>query len=245
MASRAGGRVPVRAAIGALALVVAVAIWVAGAPRADAAGGTGKTSKAAAVAMGRQELIKVTALPGEWTLSPFVTSAGTGARGSGGAIPKACQALVKSNIDQSPPVVESPYFDQKGGTAEIQEEIDIYPSARQAARVLALNGTSALQQCFAQAFNADRTAIASSVGQGATVGTMTAQAAPIATYGQGAEDTRLVIPITYNGTSFNLYYDNVVIVKGRSQAVIEESNLSEPIATSLAAAVDQAVASKL
>jgi hypothetical protein len=148
-------------------------------------------------------------------------------------------------VDQNPPVVEGPYFDQKGANTEIQEEIDVFPTSQQAAEDLRVKETPAVLTCFVQYFNQDKSSLVSSLGHGATVGTITGSDVPIAKYAQGAGDIRLLIPMDINGGSVTYYYDDVIMVKGRFEAILDESNIPQPVAPTLAAIIDKAAAHRL
>jgi len=239
-ARRHGARLVVLTVTGALAAGAALA--ATSAPAYASISGHG--AKGSAVAMGRSEMIKISALPGRWTQSPYGSGGGGGGGGFSGG-PASCNGLSEPGVDQNPPTVESPYFDQKGTNVEIQEEIDVYPTAEQAAKDLKFDEASAAQQCIIGAVNQEKASIAEGIGHGAKVGIITAQPAPVLQYDQGAVDLRLTIPIEVEGGSVDLYYDAVVIVHGRSEAVLDESNLSTPVPAALEATVDQAVARKL
>jgi hypothetical protein len=212
------------------------------APPLASAATKGNDAEHAALTLGRNELVKLGALPGRWSTSPYGGD-GTGGGSSGG--PGACEGLSEPGVDQNPPTVEGPYFDEKKTDVEVQEEIDVYPAAHQAVQDLKFGETSAAQQCFVQEFNQQKAAIVKGIGDGAKVGAVTAQSISIKQYDQGAAEIRLTIPIKVGAGSLSLYYDNVVIVQGRSEAVLDESDLSAPVPSDLEAAIDQAVARKL
>lgn len=225
----------VTAVCAALALALAAPAWAS----ASAAGSRSAT------ALGRSELISVKSLPGTWTQSPYGSSGGGGGDGGANSPGGAACNLKEPGVDQDPPTVESPYFDQANTSVEFQEEIDVYPSAAQARRDVAFSGTRAVQRCMVAAFNQERTSLAQSIGKGATVGTITTSQVPVRRYDQGTTDLRLIIPITYQGVRIDLYVDTVTMAQGRSEAVLDESDLGSPVPARLRSTFESAVAKKL
>jgi hypothetical protein len=214
------------------------------------AGGTAGASSSAtkkALAQGKSRLIAVSALPGHWTSSPYGSgseSGGGGGSGGGLAGAAACNTP-EPGVDQNPPTVESPYFDEKKTEIEVQEEIDVYPNAKQASTDLAFSRSAAALQCFSQYFNASKGSLAKEIGSGATVGTVTDQSVPVPSYDNGTSDIRILIPVSVEGGSLTLYFDFLTMVKGQYEAIIDESNLSGPLPSKLAVSVAKAVAHKL
>src|SRR5271170_6376595 len=178
-------------------------------------------------ALAQSKLIKSTALPGKWTQSAYGSGGGSG--GPSGNPPAVCNSLQEPGVDQNPPFVESPYFDQNGTSVEIQEEIDVYPTAQQAAKDLLFSETPKFQQCFVAGFNQQRGYEAKIIGHGVKVGLSASRVEPMARYGQAATDIRVTTPISGPGGTLTSYYDNVIIVQGRYEAIIEEADFQSPV----------------
>jgi hypothetical protein len=211
-------------------------------PLTSAAGAAGATEKVpqSAIAAGRDRLMEVTQLPGHWTPSSF----GSATQGESSGGNNGC-GLPEPGVVQSHPFVESPFYDQKGSSVEVQEEIDVFPNARQASTDMKFGVGAAVTQCVVQAFNQKKSSIVKGFGDGATVGTITAQTVPVTQYGQGAVDMRVTIPLQLDGAVENLYQDGVVIVQGKYEAVIDETDFVTPIPTALQSTIDRAVAGRL
>lgn len=211
------------------------------------ASATVATSKATApeLAAAKTKLLQISDLHGKWTQSPYGKgSTGTGGGGSSGSGPGECD-LPEPGVAQNPAFVNSPYFDQKGSDLEVQEEINVFPNSAQALKDLKFGGTVGVQQCFIQVFNQQKKALAKSIGKGVMVGNVTAKSIALPTYGQGTSDIRVSVPIIGAGSTMDLYEDNVVVVQGRFEALIDETNFQAPISSTLAGQIDQVVANKL
>jgi hypothetical protein len=108
-----------------------------------------------------------------------------------------------------------------------------------------LGATTAVQQCLVQSFNQKKATLAKDFGQGATVGTITSQSVPVSKFGQGTVDVRVTIPILLDGVTSNFTQDNVVMVQGKYEAVVDESNFPAPIPAALQSRLDGVVAGRL
>jgi hypothetical protein len=221
-----------------------------GALVAPAVGASTKPSAKAVFAAARARLIKESQLAGHWTTSSYGSgSSGGGSNSSGGSSKpnnvSQCSNVSEPGVDQNPYFVEGNYFDQKGTNAEVQEELDVYPSSKQAIKDVQFANSSAFQSCFQSLFSQQKSSIASSVGKGATVGAITIESLPIAKFGQQSAEFRLVIPIVYQGVTVNLDYDYVAIAVGNYEAELDESDLATPlpakIATNFQTAVVQSI----
>ena len=220
-----------------------LAVAVTGALSTPVAGASSKQSAKAVLAAARARLIKESQLAGQWTASSYgAGSSGGGSAGSDSSINVSqCKNVTEPGVDQDPYYVEGDYFDQKGTSAEIQEEIDVYPNSKQATKDVEFTAGSIFQSCYLTLFSQRKSSIAAGIGKGATVGTITLAPVPIAKYGQQSAEFRLVIPITYEGATFVLDYDYVVIAVGKYEAELDESDLSTPLPATIAANFEQAV----
>jgi hypothetical protein len=236
MVSRRSVRRLVLTAVGSLAMAATVpGTFVP-------AGATLATAKVppAIVAAGRDRLIAIGDLPGHWTPSAY----GSGTQGESSGAAGGC-GIAEPGVVQSHPFIEGPYFDQKGSSAEIQEEVDIFPNGRQATTDMRFSAKTAFQQCLVQSFNQKKATLAKDFGQGATVGTITSQSIPVSQFGQGAVDVRVTIPINLGGVTSDFTQDDVVIVQGKYEAVVDESDYPTPIPAALQSRIDQVVAGRL
>jgi hypothetical protein len=228
-----------------------LALAVTGALGAPGAGASTKQSAKAVFALARAHLVKKSQLAGQWTASSYGggTSGGGGSGSSGGSglsiNVSQCNNVNEPGVDQNPYFVESDYFDQKGTNAEIQEEIDVYPNAKQATKDVVFTSSSAFQSCYITLFSQRKSSIAASVGKGATVGTITIQPVSIAKYGQQSAEFRLVIPIVYEGATVILDYDYVAIAEGQYEAELDESDIGSPLPAKIATNFEQAVVHSL
>jgi hypothetical protein len=217
---------------------------------APPAGASTKHSAAAVFAAARARLITKSQLAGKWTASSYgAGSSGGGSASSGGSggsnNVSQCNSVSEPGVDQNPYFVEGQYFDQKGTNAEVQEEIDVYPNAKQATEDVEFTTSPAFQSCYLTLFSRDKNSIASGIGKGATVGTIAIEPESIAKYGQQSAGFRLVIPIIYEGSTVDYDYDYVAIAVGKYEAELDESDLATPLPADVAANFENAVVHSL
>jgi hypothetical protein len=217
---------------------------------APGAGASAKQSAKAVFAAARARLIKESQLAGQWTSSSYGAGSSGGGSGSSGGPGDSinvsqCKNVSEPGVDQNPYFVEGDYFDQKGTNAELQEEIDVYPTAKQASKDVEFTTSSAFQSCYLTLFSQQKSSIAAGVGKGATVGTIAIEPVPIAKYGQRSAEFRLVVPIVYQGATVDLDYDYVAMAVGKYEAELDESDLPTPLPATIAANFEQAVVHSL
>ena len=229
-------------------VTISIAVTVAlGFPAAEA---SSRQSAKTIFAAARARLINESQLAGHWTASSYgAGSSGGGSGSSGGSgnsiVVSQCSNVSEPGVDQNPYFVEGDYFDRKGTNAEIQEEIDVYPNSEQATEDVRFTSTSAFQSCYLSLFTQRKRSIVAGVGKGATVGTITMEPIPIAKYGQQSAEIRLVIPITYEGTTVDYDYDYVAIAVGKYEAELDESDFSTPVPANIADNFERAVVHSL
>jgi hypothetical protein len=229
-------------------MMCSIAVMVAlGSPAAAA---SSRQSAKTIFAAARARLIKESQLAGHWTASSYGTGGSGGGPGSSGGSGNSitvsqCNNVSEPGVDQNPYFVEGDYFDQKGTNAEIQEEIDVYPTSEQATKDVVFTSTSTFQSCYLSLFSQRKSSIVAGVGKGATVGTITMEPIPIAKYGQQSAEVRLVIPITYGGATVDYDYDYVAIAVGKYEAELDESDFSTPLPANIADNFERAVVHSL
>jgi hypothetical protein len=238
---------------GRVALLLApalLAVALTGALGVPVAGASSHQSSKAVLAAARAHLIEKSQLAGKWTASSYGSGSSGGGPGSSGGSGNSingsvCASVSEPGVDQSPYFVESDYYDQKGTSAELQEEIDVYPNATQATKDVEFTTTSAFQSCYLSDFSQSKNSIAAGIGKGATIGTITIAPVSIGKFGQKSAEFRLVIPINYQGATVDLDYDYVAIAEGKYEAELDESNLAAPLPTKIATNFQQAVVKDL
>ncbi|HLN17693.1 MAG TPA: hypothetical protein VK277_13195 [Acidimicrobiales bacterium] len=226
-----------------------LAVALAGALGAPTAGASTKQSAKSVFAAARALLVKKSQLAGQWTASSYGAGSSGGGSGSSGGSGNSINVsqcnVSEPGVDQNPYFVEGDYFDRKGTNAEIQEEIDVYPNAKQATKDVMFTSSSAVQSCYLTVFSQHKSSLAAGVGKGATVGTIKIEPVPIAKYGQQSAEFRLVIPIVYEGVTVDLDYDYVAIAVGKYEAVLDESDSPTPLPAKVATNFEQAVVHNL
>jgi len=145
-----------RAAGGAGLLVVGVLFGVFTAVLstvavAGLAGLAGAAATSAQTAQAKKALLELSDLPAGWTSSPS-SSSGAGSF-SGAPQLASCIGVPTQLIVTTPPEVDSPQFENRGGTQIVQDSISIYPSAKYARQEFAAVSSRKTPGCISALLN--------------------------------------------------------------------------------------------
>ena len=146
-----------------------VAVALTGILGTQAAGASSKQNAKAAYAEAKARLISQSQLSGRWTASSYGAGSSGGGPGWSDRSTNNSQCEGGPGADENPYFVEGNYFDQKGTSAEIQEEVDVYPNSAAAAKDVASTTSTSFQSCLSSYLSQQKNSIASGIGKGATV----------------------------------------------------------------------------
>jgi hypothetical protein len=199
---RAMSRAAACLALGACAVLTAV-------PFAGDAG-------ASVLAQAKTHLLKLSDMPKGWA-----TEKGTGGNGGSNKFPGAsqlasCIGVPPKLITSNPPEVDSPYYENKSGSLEVQDSVTVFPSVKNAqAEYLAMSNAKT-PTCLTAIANgqAFKSQLAAAGGEGAVIGTITVVKRSTASYAPGTTSLTMDIPITDQGVNITAQLTEVFFIKG-------------------------------
>jgi len=194
---------------------VGVLALAAGAAAPDPAGASTRMLSAATTAQkahATKALLRHSDLPSGWTTSPGSNNSGSGSF-PGAAQLAGCIGVPSQLIASNPPEVNSPNFHSKDQTLEVDDNVSVFPSVKNARAEYAAISNTKTAGCMATLMNGSfKTQIASAAGNGASVGTITVTGAG-APKGTTAYD--LGVPITSQGVVVPLHLVITYFIKGQ------------------------------
>jgi len=203
--SRAGTWVA--CAVGVLALGAGAAVPVS----AGASTRTLAAASAAQKAHATKALLTHSDMPSGWTSSPSTNS-------GGGSFPGAaqlagCIGVPSKLIASNPPQVNSPNFHSKDQTLEVDDNVSVFPSVKNARAEYAAISNAKTAGCMATLMNGPfKAQISSAAGNGASVGTITVTKAGAP---RGTTAYNLGVPITSQGVVVPLHLVITYFIKGQ------------------------------
>jgi hypothetical protein len=163
-------------------------------------------------------------------------SGGSGSNSFPGASKLAnCIGVPTSHIDSNPPDAESPYFENKSGSLEVQDTVSVFPSAKEAAANFSALTNAKTPGCMTTLMNgAFKAQIQASAGEGAKLGTITVTKASLAGFPRGSTGLVMSLPITDQGVSIDARLTAVYYRKGRLGQEIDFNSYGATFPVSLA-----------
>ena len=207
-----------------LALVLTLGTQVAG------AGASAASSKAQA----KKLLLTLSDMPKGWKKEKG--SAGGGSSNFPGATQLAgCIGVPASLITSNPPEADSPYYENKSGSLEVQDSVSVFPSAKAAQSDYEALANAKTPACMSTLMNgAFKAQILASAGKGATLGTITVTRADPTGFANGSTGLVMSLPISEQGVSLTAVITTVYYVKGKFGQQIDLNSYGPAFPTSLA-----------
>jgi hypothetical protein len=192
-------------------LIVLLAVGLTLGTQVAGAGASTASSKAQAKKM----LLVLSDMPKGWKKEK-----GSGGSGSstfpGAAKLATCIGVPASLITSNPPEVDSPYYENKGGTLEVQDSVSVFPSAKDATTNFNALANANTPACMGTLMNgAFKAQILASAGKGATLGTITVARSDPAGFAGGSTGLVMTLPISEQGVSLKAVITAVYYVKGK------------------------------
>jgi hypothetical protein len=223
----------------AMAALLAAATFAALPPAA------GASSPSSVQAKGH--LLGVGDMPAGWHTEKGSGGSGGGGKNTPGVRQLAsCLGLSPRVLASNPPEVNSPYFENKAASLEVQDSVTTFSSSAKARTNFAPLNNPKVGPCMAQAFNspAFRSQIASSA-KGATIGTFTGTDIPEGALGKGVAGVVIAVPISSQGVTLKTQFTLTFFIKGSLGGEVDFYAYGSPFPTSLARSLIAKAASRL
>jgi hypothetical protein len=213
--------------------VIVVALLALGLTLGTQVAGAG-ASAASSRTSAKKLLLTLSDMPKGWKKEKG--SGGGGSSNFPGASQLAsCIGVPTSLISSNPPEVDSPYFEDKAGTLEVQDSVSIFPSAKAATADLNALANTKTPACMTTLMNGSfKAQILASAGKGATLGTITVTRFDAANFANGATGIVMSLPISEQGVSLTAIITAVYYVKGKLGQQIDFNSYGPAFPTSLA-----------
>jgi len=115
----------------------------------------------------------------------------------------------------TPPEVDSPFFQNKAQSQEIQDSVTIFPSNATARAEYSAISNAKTPGCEALSFNGPyKSQLEASAGKGTTVGTITVSTQGPGYFGPHTSSYTMNIPISSQGTTLLTYITSVYFIRG-------------------------------
>jgi hypothetical protein len=230
------GRLPatsVRAARARTANAIVIVLLVVGLILGTQVAGAG-ASATSSKAQAKKLLLVLSDMPKGWKKEKG--SGGSGSSNFPGATQLAsCIGVPASLITSNPPEVDSPYYENKGGSLEVQDSVSVFPSAKAATADFNALANAKTPGCMGTLMNgAFKAQILASAGKGATVGTITVTRADPAGFAGGSTGLVMTLPISEQGVSLNAVITAVYYIKGKYGQEIDFNSYGPAFPASLA-----------
>jgi hypothetical protein len=142
--------------------------------------------------------------------------------------------------------VDSPYYENKSGSLEVQDSVSIFPSAKAASEAFDTLANTKTPACMTTLMNGSfKAQIIGSAGKGATVGTITVTRADTADFAPGSTGLVMSLPITVQGISVDASLTAVYYVKGKLGQQIDFNSYGPVFPASLAESLSAAALHRL
>jgi hypothetical protein len=192
----------------AAALLATGLIVTAGAASAGAA--------TSAQAQAKKHLLVQSDMPKGWKPEKGTGGSGGGSGLTGGSGVAACIGVPAAVVNDNSPGESSPYYENKDGSLEVQDNVTVFPSTAYATRELEAMASSKTPGCLQSWINgAGKSSFESAAGKGVTLGDVTVSALDPVVYGTGVKGVVANLPITYQGVTVNGQLISVNFNKGR------------------------------
>jgi hypothetical protein len=195
-------------------------------------------SSSSALTEAKKHVLTVAAMPKGWKVEKGSTySSGANSNFPGATQLATCIGVPKALITSSPPEEDSPYYQNKDGSLEVQDAVSVFPSARNAKAEYAAISSGKTPACYAALLNSAsfKSQLAASAGTAVTVGTVTVKKA--ARLGKHVAGFTATIPITSQGQSVTIQKSQVFYVKGHLGHQLSFTSYSVPFPASVMAHV--------
>ena len=211
--------------LGIVTCVLALAMY------AGTAGATSAPTRAE-LAKAKKSLLVLSDMPKSWTAS--ATSGGNSPTPNPAQLAR-CLGVPLSVVNDNPPTVSSRTFNSKQDLQTVEDQIEVFPTAKAAQADLAVAANPKAPECFTTDFNspAARSQLESSFGSDAAIGKLEVTRTPVSDYGPHTVNITIYFPVTTNGVAINIEFAEVGFVKGNEEQLLTLSSVQSPFPVSL------------
>ncbi len=193
--------------------IVAVAVLTSTLLGTTQIGGAG-ASTASSKAQAKKYLLTLSDMPRGWKAEKGSTSNGSGSI-PGAAQLASCIGVPSKLINSNPPEVDSPYYENKSGSLEVQDSVSIFASATLAKAELSSMANPNTPSCMTTLMNGAFKSKLAAAAKGAQVGTIAVSRLQPGTFKNGTTGLVVAVPVSDQGVSVTAVIELVYYVKGK------------------------------
>jgi hypothetical protein len=198
-------------------------------PAARAAASTHSSAK---TVQARKALLVLKDLPKGWTSSK---SSDNNSPTPDTAQLAQCLGVPVSEVNDNAPTVYSPEFDSKNKLETVDDNVSVFASAKAARANFATATNPKAPSCMSADVNGPgKSALDSSFGSGASVGSITVTRTPSRDYAPHSANLTIFFPVTVNEVTLNVEITEVGYLKGNEQQTLTFVSVQTPFPTALA-----------
>jgi hypothetical protein len=171
------------------------------------------SSGSASLTQARKDLLVLSDMPAGWTSTKNTNTGNTTVGASQLAV---CVGVPTSLISENPPSVNSPQFQNTGGTLSVADNVTVFPSAKNAATEAAIGGNPKLSHCMTSLASGPlKTKLFGNTPKGTTLGSPLVSPAAPGAFGPGVVGYSMSVPVTSDKVTLNVTVTQLIVVKGR------------------------------
>jgi hypothetical protein len=183
------------------------------------------SSGSASLTQARKDLLVLSDMPAGWTSTKNTNTGNTTVGASQLAV---CVGVPTSLISENPPSVNSPQFQNSSGTLTINDNVTVFPSAKNAQAELGTVANKKLPACMtAMASGPLKTKLFGKSPKGVTYGTPLVSATDSSAFPFTAGYS-MSVPAHSNGEIVNITVTQLFAIKGRLGQQITFTSLGQP-----------------
>jgi len=193
----------------------------------------GGAASATTAAQAKKYLLVLSDMPKGWKSEGAASTGGGSSSFPGAKQLASCIGVASNLITANPPEANSPYFQNKNGSLEVQDTVTVFPSVKKANSEFGAIANAKTPSCVGSIMNTPsfKSQLTSSGGEGASVGTITVSKINSSLYGPHTAGVTIGIPISSQGVNVSAKVTVVFYVKGNlgQQLSFNSYNTSFPI----------------
>jgi hypothetical protein len=183
-----------------------------GAVATPAGAGSGTGSGSASLAQARKALLVLSDMPSGWVTAKYSNTDNN----VGDTQLAHCLGVATSLITENPPSVNSPQFEDRQDTLIVNDNVTVFPSAKNAAAEYAIGANPKMPGCeTALASGPLKAKLFGKAPAGVSYGTPLVSPTDPSAFGSGVAGYSLSVPVVTHGVTVNLTVTQFVAVKGR------------------------------
>lgn len=200
-------------------------------PPTPLAGASTATAQQDSVAQARGDLLVLADMPAGWTTAK---NPNTGNSTLGDTQLARCIGVSRTLVAENPPSVNSPQFQDTSGTLSVDDNVTVFPSARNAATEFAIGANPKTARCMtALATGPLKSKLFGKSPKGTSYGSPLVSPVDPSAFGSGVAGFSLSVPVLTHGITVNVTVTQLETVRGRLGHQVTFTSVGSPFSIAL------------